>query len=123
MKAPEEQKKEETKKEKQNALAPSQLAPYAGDFFSPELGVIYQLKTSDGKLTIAGIFDRGGVPKLNTFSHGVFQFSGPDELSLSGQDLLLHFIKDAAGNVNGFVLDDGRTKGLHFERLAAKQNL
>ena len=118
MKAPDEEKKEQVEKKKEeNSLSASQLAPYAGDFYSPELGVIYQLRVSNEKLTIAAILDAGGVPKLNSFSRNVFRSTGDNKFNLAGASLILHFSKDAAGITNGFILDDGRTKGMQFQRM------
>lgn len=118
MKAPEEKKKDEIKKEKEEIpISPAQLRSYTGDFYSSELAVIYRLRISKGKLAIAAILDAGGVPKVNVFSRNVFRFAGNDDLHLTGTPLALHFSGDSEGNGSGFILDDGRTKGMQFQRM------
>jgi CubicO group peptidase (beta-lactamase class C family) len=118
MKASEQEKKDQVeKKTEENSLSASQLGPYAGDFYSQELGVVYQLRISKDKLTITAILDAGGVPKLNGFSRNAFRCTGDSKFNLTGTSVILHFSKDPTGIVNGFILDDGRTKGMQFQRM------
>ncbi|MGI9220294.1 MAG: serine hydrolase domain-containing protein [Woeseiaceae bacterium] len=87
------------------AVDTAELAAYAGNYYSPELDIEYQLALSDGKFT----FDlKGEHPQelsplfdgmFENFNWGVFEFQ-----------------KNDSGDVSGFLLHSGRVRNLAFTR-------
>ncbi len=117
MMKPKEQNKEEDKnKEKSEiALAAEQLKPYAGDYWSEELGVIYRLGLSDGSIKVAAVLDASGAPRVNNFRNEM-RATGTDEFEVGKTGVNLHFSRDANRGASAFMLDAGRTKGIVFQR-------
>ncbi len=117
MMKPKEQNKEEDKnKEKSEiALAAEQLKPYAGDYWSEELGVIYRLGLSEGSIKVAAVLDASGAPRVNNFRNEM-RATGADEFEVGKTGVTLHFSRDANQGASAFMLDAGRTKGIVFQR-------
>jgi CubicO group peptidase (beta-lactamase class C family) len=88
------------------AFTPStvQLADYAGTYHSEEIDALYRFGVENGKLVLR---------RLNNL---------PDTLALEGPDLfrselgILHFVRDPAHQVTGFVLNSGRVLNFRFEK-------
>src|SRR6266481_1650180 len=83
MMKPKEQNKEEDKNNEKSeiALAAEQLKPYAGDYWSEELGVIYRLGLSDGSIKVAAVLDASGTPRVNNFRNEM-RATGADEFEV-----------------------------------------
>jgi CubicO group peptidase (beta-lactamase class C family) len=122
MKPKQEKKGEEgeTENEKKTiSLGTEQLKPYAGDYWSPELGVTYRLGIVDGRLRAAALLD--GASNLRTINLPLKSFAAtaPDEFTMEKVQVSLHFQRDSNQIVKGFTLDAGRTLGLIFSRREA----
>ena len=119
-----EQKKEsdeERKKKKESInLTPEQLRPYAGDYWSEDLGVSYRVAVAGAQLKLEAILDAAGLPRQNNFSTQGFRATGPDEFEVSGTPGVLHFKQNDKNAVNGFRLDFGRSEGLDFVRVEGR---
>jgi len=81
---------------------PTQLAEYAGNYFSEELNVTYALKLEGNKL----YYQRARAPQTilspmikDTFAAGPLQFN---------------FLRDHQQRVSGFTIDAGRVRNLRF---------
>jgi CubicO group peptidase (beta-lactamase class C family) len=107
---------EERKKKDSINLAPEQLRPYAGDYWSDELGVSYRMAIAGSQLILAAILDAAGLPRQNNLSPQGFRATGSDEFEVSGTPGVLHFKRDDKNTVKGFRLDFGRSEGLDFLR-------
>jgi CubicO group peptidase (beta-lactamase class C family) len=103
---------------KGSGLPADQLHVFAGSYWSEELGVFYQLGVKDGSLKVVGIADKAGIPRANNFSKSEIRMTGKDKFNVGTGQTTLTFGRDPAGKVNGFVVDAGRTTGIHFARAA-----
>jgi hypothetical protein len=85
----------------------AQLAQFAGDYYSPELGTTYTLAVKDGKV--------------------VAQHRRHDDISLTELDgdlfssnrwffQTVQFTRDSEKRITGFRLTSGRVRNLRFER-------
>jgi CubicO group peptidase (beta-lactamase class C family) len=90
------------------------LARYAGNYWSRELGVTYQIGVVDGKLRLTSVRDVGDFTRAASFSGTELQPSIQDEFQLAGTPMRIRFIRGASQSPTGFSLDAGRTKGLVF---------
>jgi hypothetical protein len=82
----------------------SDLDAFAGSYASEELDTVWRLSAENGKLFIR----HRGFPEdpLAPTVQNVFSLEG----------MTLHFLRGAGGAVTGFTLDDGRVRGIAFER-------
>lgn len=101
---------------KEFLLTADKLPPYAGDYWSSELGVTYRLGIVDGKLVVVGTLDGGGFMHANTLPADGFLATGQDEFRLSKMGIMIHFERDSSQAISGFKLDAGRTRGMIFTR-------
>jgi len=114
-----EQKKDEEERGKKKDsinLTTAQLQPYAGDYWSEDLGVTYRMGIADSQLKLQAILDAAGLPRQNNLSSQGFRATGPDEFEASGTPGVLHFQRTEKNTVKGFRLDFGRSEGLDFAR-------
>jgi len=123
---PKEEKKEqgeETESEKKTiSLGAEQLKPYAGDYWSAELGVTYRLGIVDGRLQAVALLDGAGSLRTVNLPLKPFDATAPDEFTMGKAHVSVHFQRDSNQVVKGFTLDAGRTRGLIFSRRdAARQ--
>jgi hypothetical protein len=96
---------EEAEEEEPTQLSAEQLAAYAGDFYSEELDVTYQLRVEGDtlRLFLGNWLDSPLVPSQpDVFRAGVLTF---------------RFTGEAPKGASGFVLDAGRVRNLRFERV------
>ena len=116
MKEPAPRAAEPSKREKRESvvLPPDALARYQGSFRSEELRATYRLAVGDGKLKLTKL--QSGEGFLNAPRQLELRPVGSDEFTVDGEGLEFRFEHDGAGNVSGFRLDAGRTKGIGFER-------
>lgn len=83
----------------------SQLAEYAGDYFSEELNVTYVLKVEGDKLTF----------KMPRATQAALSPSITDSFNATG-GLRFNFQRDRQNRVNGFTVSAGRVRNLRFVR-------
>jgi CubicO group peptidase (beta-lactamase class C family) len=108
---------EDRKTRPEVTLPPAELAAFAGDYSSEELGVTYRLAIANGKLTVAAILN-AGIPRSNDLAGKQIVPVAKDEFELIGDEPInLKFTRDAAGHPASFALDTGRTTGITFVRL------
>lgn len=121
---PKEEKKEDRQKASANermekksiTLTADQLKPYAGDYWSAELGVSYRLGFVDQGLKVAAVLDASGTERTSLPFRRSFSPTAPEEFTMEKSRISLSFQRDANHTVNGFLLDAGRTRGLIFSR-------
>jgi CubicO group peptidase (beta-lactamase class C family) len=109
---------EDRKPSSEISVSSVELATFAGDYASDELGVIYRLAIANGKLTLVGIL-AAGIPRSNDLAGKQIVPVAKDEFELVGEEPInVKFTRDAAGHPASFTLDAGRTTGIIFVRQA-----
>jgi CubicO group peptidase (beta-lactamase class C family) len=108
-------KESENKERAEVAVAAEQLGNYAGDYWSEELGAVYRLGVSDGRIKVVSIAGASGAPRANSFSKDALRAVGADEFEVGKSGVTLHFQRDGK-LASAFTLDAGRTKGITFQR-------
>jgi CubicO group peptidase (beta-lactamase class C family) len=91
----------------------SDLANLAGEYWSDELAVSYDLAVQDGALRLVKITDRAGWPRSIPIPDAVLKPTGQDHFVLADSGITLRFERTDQA-VTGFALDAGRTKGMIF---------
>src|SRR5882762_732530 len=109
-------KESESKESIETTVAAEQLRNYAGEYWSEELGVIYRLGVTDGRIKVLSAADASGSPRVNNFSADALRAVGSDEFEAGKSGITFHFQRNAKQSVSGFTLDAGRTKGIIFQR-------
>jgi CubicO group peptidase (beta-lactamase class C family) len=84
----------------------SQLAGYAGDYVSAEIEPVYRIVVENGGLVLKRL--KSKPQKLDPTVQDYFE----------AQTGNIHFQRDSAGKVTGFVLDTGRIKNFRFRKTA-----
>jgi hypothetical protein len=86
--------------------SPADLAGLAGRYTSRELDTTWRLEIVDGKLFVR---HRGGPeePLSPTVA---------DRMTVRGR--VLRFKRDASGKATGFIVDEGRVRGIAFQRVS-----
>lgn len=84
-----------------------ELMAYTGRYFSPELDVFYKLELQDSTLTLR-IRNTNKI-ELSCIKEDVYK----GDVFFIGE---MAFQRDKGGQVTGFELSNGRTKGIRFER-------
>ena len=88
------------------ALGASELAAYAGDYYSDEVDATYHVAVDDGGLVLSA--RHVPVQKLTVTAPDTFH---------AGNGLTLHFIRDAAGQApSAFTVEAGRVRNIRFAR-------
>jgi len=105
----------ESKERAEITLSADQLKNYSGEYWSEELGVIYRLGVTDGRIKILSVVDASGSPRVNNFSDAL-RGVGSDEFEAGKSGVTLHFQRDAKQTASAFTLDAGRTKAIIFQR-------
>jgi CubicO group peptidase (beta-lactamase class C family) len=95
-------------------LAAEQLSAYSGHFRSEELLATYTIGVKDGKLMLQDI--QGGDGFMHSAQHLTLRAVGSETFEGDDEGLEFVFQRDSNGNVQGFTLDAGRTRGLNFQR-------
>ena len=103
------------------APSASELAAYAGDYASDELGVSFRLAIADDKLKLVAMLDPAGFQRSGGIPLNELRPALVDEFEVSGTPVTLRFTRSAEHRVTGFTLDAGRTKGMTFTRRAAAE--
>ncbi len=96
------------------ALAAEKLRAYSGHFRSEELLATYTIGIKDGKLMLQDIQEGNGF--MHSPQHLALRAAGPETFEGDDEGLEFVFQRDGSGNVWGFTLDAGRTRGLTFQR-------
>jgi CubicO group peptidase (beta-lactamase class C family) len=92
-------------------LTAEQLAAYAGEFYSPELRVLYTVSVRDGKLRVR--YPRGESP--------LRPWEGEEFSAAEGAPFnTLQFTRDAGKRVNGFLVSAGRLRNLRCTKVELK---
>jgi CubicO group peptidase (beta-lactamase class C family) len=108
---------EERKKEAATvSLKKEQLAAYAGDYWSEEMGVSYRLAVRDGALKVVAVLDKIGIPRANHFAKEDFRPTGADIFTVGEDALTVKFKRDGE-TVAEFQMDAGRSTGIVFQRM------
>src|SRR5712664_74679 len=97
-------------------LKSDSLLAFVGDFWSDELRATYRFRKLKGSLKLSIIGADGTVRSTGISADGLVAGSH-DIFRIGSQQYTFHFTRDARGEVNGFTLDAGRTRGLKFVRL------
>ncbi len=100
----------------------AELAAYAGDFKSDELGIIYRLRLLDGKLSLVEISECSGIPRTGMRMPDALSPTIADEFQISNQASTIHFIKDTTRETTGFSLDGLGIQGIEFQRTTELGN-
>ncbi|HKW97887.1 MAG TPA: serine hydrolase domain-containing protein [Bryobacteraceae bacterium] len=87
--------------------APEQLNAYVGSYVSDEIEPVYSIAVEDGRLVLKRL--KSKPDKLRPLIADYFEGS-------TGE---LHFKRDQAGEVTGFLLNTGRIKNFKFRRSAS----
>ncbi len=95
-------------------IAAERLAAFSGNFSSEELLATYKIVVADGKLKVQSIQSGDGF--VHSSQRLVLRAVGADTFAEDEEGLQVVFARDAKGEVSGFRLDAGRTKGLVFQR-------
>ena len=119
VKSAEEDDDERKKETATISLTKEQLAAYAGDYWSEEMGVSYRLAVRDGALKVVAIEDRIGIPRSNSFAKEEFRATAPDVFTFGEDGLTVKFKRDG-GTPSEFELDAGRSTGIVFRRTMGK---
>jgi CubicO group peptidase (beta-lactamase class C family) len=99
-------------------ISQGELAPYAGDYSSDELGVTYRFAMTGGVLKFSGIL-ASGFPRSTEFAEKTLIPVGKDLFEIPDEYVTLTFERDSTGAPSTIVLDAGRTKGMIFRRAAS----
>lgn len=84
----------------------SQLHGYAGDYVSAEIDPVYRIVVENGGLMLKRL--KAKPQALEPTVEDYFEGSNGD----------IHFQRDAAGKVTGFVFNSGRIRNFHFKKTA-----
>lgn len=95
-----------------------ELASYAGDYSSDELGVVYRLRVADGKLELVGIAEDTGIPHTGMAMPKILRPTILNEFQISDEGITIDFSKKDASDASGFELNAGRIRGITFVRTA-----
>src|SRR5229473_2428915 len=112
----------ENKEKSEIAVDTDQLRNYSGEYWSEELGVVYRLGMTDGRIKVLSVVDASGSPRVNNFSADALRAIGADEFEVGKSRVILRFQRDAKQPASAFALDAGRTKEIAFQRKQAAGN-
>jgi hypothetical protein len=114
------QREHEKPENKEISLSTEQLQPYAGDYWSSELGVTYRLGIVDHRLKVVAILDGSGFLRTSTLPPEAFGAAATDEFTLSKSPIKIRFERDSNQAISGFKMDAGRTLGMIFTRRSGE---
>jgi len=96
------------------ALSPTELAAYAGDYWSEELRATYRLAMRDNKLWMKDLIGADGIAHRGTIPSGELRPVSADEFVVEGPPLAFHFTRDDNSKIAGFVLSGFSERGILF---------
>lgn len=97
-------------------LSETQLAGFAGNYWSDELQATYQLAMKNGGLWMQALIGADGVVRTGTIPFDRLRPVAADEVTLDGAPITITFTRNQNGNVIGFVLDGFLQRGIVFTR-------
>jgi len=89
------------------SYTPKQLDEFAGEYYSPELGVTYRMEARGDKL----LFRTGNWGEFLLSPRFADSFANPEEMGS------LLFTRDRKGRVGGFVVRSGKVRNLRFDKI------
>jgi CubicO group peptidase (beta-lactamase class C family) len=98
-------------------MSSDSLLAFVGSFWSDELRVTYRFENVKGRLML-DVIGADGTRRLASISAKELVSGMHDVFRTPNQQFTFHFSRDAKGEVNGFTLDAGRTRGLVFGRVS-----
>jgi CubicO group peptidase (beta-lactamase class C family) len=98
-------------------LASKSLDAFSGDYWSDELRVTYRFARAKNwlRLTVLGA---DGTSRSTSIPPDGLVAGNNDVFRITNSGIAIHFGRDAKGEVNGFTLDAGRTRGMVFGRVS-----
>jgi CubicO group peptidase (beta-lactamase class C family) len=98
-------------------LTTKSLDAFGGDYWSDELRVTYHFARVKNwlRLTVLGA---DGITRSTSIPPDDLVAGNNDVFRITGSEIAIHFARDSKGEVNGFTLDAGRTRGLVFGRAS-----
>jgi hypothetical protein len=98
-------------------LTSKSLDAFGGDYWSDELRVTYHFARVKNwlRLTVVGA---DGIARSTNIPPDDLVAGSNDIFRISNSEIAIHFGRDAKGEVNGFTLDAGRTRGMVFGRVS-----
>lgn len=93
-----------------------ELLPFAGDFWSEELGVAYRFQVLSNTLTLNAILGSGSIPRSSDLEGKPLVPVGKDEFELPAATLVFRFQRDSTGAPVSFILDSEDASGMIFRR-------
>ncbi len=96
-------------------LRSDSLLAFVGDFWSDELRATYRFAKVKGSLKLS-IIGADGTARSTGISADGLVAGSHDVFRTASQPYTFHFTRDEKGEVNGFMLNAGRTRGLTFVR-------
>ena len=96
-------------------LTSKSLDAFNGDFWSDELRVTYRFARVKNWLSLT-VLGADGTPRPTGIPPDGLVAGDNDAFRTTSQQYTFHFTRSAKGEVNGFTLDAGRTRGLTFVR-------
>jgi CubicO group peptidase (beta-lactamase class C family) len=91
------------------------LEAFSGEFWSDELQVMYRFAMVKGRLKL-NVIGADGTPRATSIPPDGLIAGSHDVFRIADQSITIHFMRDTKGEVNGFTLDAGRTRGMIFTR-------
>jgi len=104
MQMPDEEKPDVFERVTEVKPTPAQLAAYAGAYVSEEIEPVYRIVVENGGLVLRRL--KSKPQKLEPTLEDYFEGMNGD----------IHFQRDAAGKITGFVLNSGRIKNFRFRK-------
>jgi CubicO group peptidase (beta-lactamase class C family) len=101
--------------------AATELAAYAGDYWSDELRATYRLAMKDGKLWMKDLVGADGSVHAGHIPSNELRPVLRDEFDLKGAPITIHFARDQNQHIAGFTLDGLGQRGMEFTRQNASR--
>ncbi len=127
MKAKETKKLEEDEEKEAETpvhMSAEELKGYAGDYWSPELAVVYRLEVKEEGLKVTTMADESGLTRSNDLTPRELKPVGKNKFRFGGEEagyITVTFKKDGEKEAAGFTLNAGRTTGMEFTRAKGRR--
>jgi CubicO group peptidase (beta-lactamase class C family) len=95
----------------------AELAAYAGEYWSDELGSTYRLAMHEGVLWMKDLIGADGIVHRGIIPSGELRPIMVDVFALNGAPLVFHFKRDEKTNVTGFALRGFSERGILFTKV------
>jgi CubicO group peptidase (beta-lactamase class C family) len=94
----------------------SELALYAGDYWSDELRATYRLGVRNSKLQMVALVGADGIIHDGEVPFDELRPSITDEFDLKGAPIIVRFLRNTKKEVTGFILSGFHERGILFAR-------